>query len=119
MGKHFSRSALVFFAVVVGSAIGLPLWSDNTQPALGNQLATGGIAANGLITHVIDGSGRATRVVVVDPQQRSMGVYEISQDSGKIELMSVRKLTADLQMLEYNNTGISVEDIQKAHQRQQ
>jgi hypothetical protein len=119
MGENFSRLAFLSFVVAVGLAVGLQLWPNATQPVLGSQLASEGLAPNGLITHVIEGDGLVTRIIVVDQQLRSMGIYEISKESGEIQLMSVRRLTADLQMLEFNNTGISVEDIQKAHQRQQ
>lgn len=121
MGEHFSRLAYLSLVVAVGLVIGLQIWPETTQPALGNQLVSDGLAASsGLITHVVESDGQATRVIVVDPQLRSMGVYEISRESGKIELMSVRKLTADLQMLEFNsNTEFSVENIRKAHKRQQ
>ncbi len=119
MGENISRAAYFSFAVGVGLVIGLQLWPDSTQQALGNQLALGGLASNGLITHVQESEGRATRVIIIDPQLRSMGVYDISQDHGEIQLKSIRNLNADLQMLEFNSGGISPEDIQKAIQRQQ
>lgn len=119
MGEYISRAAYLSFAVTVALVIGLQLWPDTTQQALGNQLGTHGLASDGLITHIVESEGRPTRAIIIDPRLKVMGVYDISRDSGEIELKSVRRLTADLQMLEFNNAGTSVEDIQKALERQQ
>ncbi len=119
MGEYISRAAYLSFAVAVALVIGLQLWPDTTQQALGNQVRTGGLASNGLFAHILESEGRATRAIVIDPRLQVMGVYDISRDSGEIELKSVRSLSADLQMLEFNNTGTSVEDVQKALERQQ
>ncbi|NOY43498.1 MAG: hypothetical protein GXP26_16890 [Planctomycetes bacterium] len=119
MGEYISRAAYLSFAIAVALAAGLQFWPDTTQQALGNQPRTHGIASDGLITHIVETEGRPTRAIIIDPRLQVMGVYDISRDSGEIELKSVRKLTADLQMLEFNNAGVSVEDIQKALERQQ
>ena len=118
MGNFTGRWVYVSLALIVGIAFCLQFGSGDLQPAYGNQLAPLAGGANGLITYAQENEGRPTRVIIIDPQLRSMGVYEISQDKGEIELKSIRNVTADLQMLEYNNGGISPEDIQKALQRQ-
>jgi len=118
MGKNYSRVAYMSLALAIGLAVGLQLWSDSAQPALGNQLVSGEPVSEGLISHVLESDGKPTRVIIIDPQLRSMGVYDINREDGKIELKSVRRLTADLQMLEFKIDGVPVEDIQKALQRQ-
>ncbi len=78
----------------------------------------GGFGAAGLITHFHeDVSGGPTRVIVVDPTQKRMAVYHVPTDSGEIQLKSVRNLTVDLQVQEFNSGDPSPVDMQKTLQR--
>ena len=56
----------------------------------------------GLITQVTAENGQPLTVTVVDPRQRVMGVYQVDRATGEITLRSVRNLTWDLQMIEFN-----------------
>jgi hypothetical protein len=59
-------------------------------------------SAGALISHVIpDDTG--SKVVVIDGSQRVMAVYHVDKTSGAITLSSVRNLTWDLQMMQYNS----------------
>jgi hypothetical protein len=42
------------------------------------------------------------QIVVIDTQQKSMAVYQVEPNQGKIQLRSVRRLVWDLQMEEFN-----------------
>lgn len=91
------------------------LW--NWQPANAAPLIPTGLAGNGLITHVQDVDGRPLRVIVIDPAARVMGVYDISRETGEIQLKSVRDMSGDLQMLEFNSGAPSPADIKNSIQR--
>jgi hypothetical protein len=64
-----------------------------------------------LITHVLPSEGGAHAVVVVDPGQRVMAVYQVDKSTGEITLRSVRNLTWDLQMMEFNSGEPLPQDI--------
>ena len=91
------------------------LW--NWQPATAAPLIPTGMPGAGLITHVQDVDGRPLRVIVIDPAARVMGVYDISRDTGEIQLKSIRDLSADLQMLEFNSGAPSPADIKNSIKR--
>jgi hypothetical protein len=56
-----------------------------------------------LATHVFPSEGGPHAAVVVDGGQRVMAVYHFDRVSGDIVLRSVRNLTWDLQMMEFNS----------------
>jgi len=45
------------------------------------------------------------QVTVIDPRARVMSVYTIDHKSGEITLRSVRNITWDLQLIEFNATS--------------
>jgi len=56
-----------------------------------------------LITHVLPSEGGAQALVVVDPVQRVLAVYHVDKSTGEIGLRSVRNITWDLQLPEFNS----------------
>ena len=50
-------------------------------------------------------------VTVVDPRQRVMAVYHVDRSTGEISPKSVRNITWDLQMIEYNSGKPLPQDI--------
>lgn len=56
-----------------------------------------------LVTHVTADGGGPQVVTIIDPDTRVMAVYHVERATGEIALKSVRTLTWDLQMLEYNS----------------
>ena len=42
------------------------------------------------------------QIVVVDPSEKSMAVYHVEPAQGKVQLKSVRRLTWDLRMEQFN-----------------
>jgi hypothetical protein len=66
-----------------------------------------------LITHVPKAEGGPQAVVVVDPGQRVLAVYHVDKTTGEIALRSVRNITWDLQMVEFNSGEPLPRDIRK------
>jgi len=56
-----------------------------------------------LSTVVLAGDEHGQQFVVVDADMRTMGVYHVDRDSGRISLKSVRNFKWDLQMLHWNS----------------
>jgi hypothetical protein len=106
--------------VVVAAGVlsaGAWLWQVAGQNAVAAPVMPGNLSAGGFITHVLDDEGRPQRVIVIDSASRVMAVYDVVRDSGEIQLKSVRNITADLQMLEFNSGAPSPADIQETLQR--
>ncbi len=70
-----------------------------------------------LTTHVSDANGGALVVTVVDPKQRVMAVYHVDRVSGEISPKSVRNLTWDLQMIDFNSGNPLPQDIRNGLKR--
>ncbi|MEM8947605.1 MAG: hypothetical protein AAGD11_20715 [Planctomycetota bacterium] len=111
----YRRSWLVlaFAALMMGL-----LWGRAEKVPAQAELQAGGFGAARLITHFHeDAAGGPTRVIVVDPNLKRMAVYHVPTDSGAIQLKSVRNLTLDLQVQEFNSGDPSPIDMQKTLQR--
>jgi len=70
-----------------------------------------------LITHVSGTDGPVLTVTVVDPKQRVMAVYHVDRASGEISPKSVRNITWDLQMIEFNSGSPLPQDIRNGLKR--
>jgi hypothetical protein len=70
----------------------------------------------GLFTKVTAESGQPLIVTVVDPRQRAMAIYHVDRATGEIALKSVRNLTWDLQMVQYNSGNPLPQDIRSGLQ---
>ena len=93
-------------------------WGQIDVAPVQGQPVMGGLGAGGLITHFYDDpNGGPTRVIVVDPLQKRMAVYHVPVDSGAIQLKSVRNLTIDLQVQDFNSGDPSPIDMEKMLQR--
>jgi len=67
--------------------------------------------AGNLITHVSAIEGQPLVVTVIDTNQRAMAVYFVDRQTGEITLRSVRNLTWDLQMSNFNTGKPLPQDI--------
>jgi hypothetical protein len=85
--------ALLGAGLVIASMAGAPgVHAAPPQSAVGSELIT-------LTTAV--GEHRQ-QLTVIDPKLRVMAVYQIDDTSGEIALKSVRNISWDLQMTEFN-----------------
>lgn len=101
-------------ATIMGGLV-LWFWGSHVPEdrALAAPLAPAPFGTGGLITHVQELEGKLLRIVVVDPNHRVMGVYDLGRENGEIKLRSIRNLNADLQMNQYNSEEPSPADIKK------
>lgn len=102
---HFGAlGTLLVLGLIVGRG-----WSE-TPAVVGGSNATYQPASN-LITHVPPAEGGPQAIVVVDPAQRVLAVYHVDRSTGEITLRSVRNVTWDLQMVEFNSGKPMPQDI--------
>ena len=112
MRRAFDRSAYwklaaiaaVIFSVAWGRVDVAPVQADLVPQA---------IQAGGLIAHFHESGDGLSRVTVLDPAQRRMAVYHVNSESGAIQLKSVRNLSIDLQLQDFNSGDPSPIDMQK------
>jgi hypothetical protein len=64
-----------------------------------------------LFTHVTATDGLPLTVTVVDTRQRVMAVYHVDRTTGESTLKSVRNITWDLQMTDFNTGKPLPQDI--------
>jgi hypothetical protein len=64
-----------------------------------------------LITHVTAADGQPQVVTVIDPRQRVLAVYHVDRATGSISFKSLRNVTWDLQMIDYNSGDPLPQDI--------
>ena len=84
--------------------IGAPPPVDATPVRIGGQAAAAS-AAGDMIVHTAPLASGRTQVVVVDVGRRALAVYHVEPDQGVIGLKSVRNITADLQLDEFNTAA--------------
>ncbi len=111
------RQGICLAVVALGIGLLASGWQLNRDAAFAAPIMPSGVGAMGLITHVQELEGKLLRVVVIDPAQRVMGVYDISRETGEIQPKSIRNFNADLQMLEFNSGGPSPAEIQGSLER--
>jgi hypothetical protein len=102
------------FGVVLGTLLVLGLivgsgWSE-TPTVVGSPNVPYQPTSN-LITHVPPAEGGPQAIFVVDPAQRVLAVYHVDKSTGEIALRSVRNITWDLQMVEFNSGKPLPQDI--------
>lgn len=105
-------------AAAAVAAAGVFCWYADAHTAEASQPTALASGTAGMISHVLEAEGRSTRVVVIDPTLRVMAVYEIGREKGEIKFLSSRNLSYDMQMLGYNSTDPSPEDIKKTLEMQ-
>jgi len=109
-----------FWVVLVGIVAWFMGWPAGAGPVFG--VPTGGvpagIAQRSLISYVQTSESKPTSVILIDPVQQVMSVYQISREKSEIQLKSVRKFSWDLGLTDYNTSSPMPEEIQNGLQRQ-
>jgi hypothetical protein len=112
------RRSLVGALLCAGFVIAVTAWPGSSESALDSPL--NGLPAaqsNGLVMHVAAADSQSQVVTVIDPQQRVLAVYFVDRASGKIVPKSIRNITWDLQMIEFNSGDPLPQDIRNGLQR--
>src|SRR3954452_11473444 len=106
--------ALLGASLVIAVAGGRGGSEQPYAPPMDSPARSGG---NELITNVTATDGAALTVPVIDPKQRVMAVYHVDRNTGEISPKSVRNLTWDLQMIEFNSGSPLPQDIRNGLKR--
>jgi hypothetical protein len=102
--------AVLVMAANAGTGVSESAYSPPANyPAIAN--------APELITHVTAAEGQSQLITVIDPSERVMAVYHVDRATGQITPKSIRKITWDLQMIEFNSGDPSPQDIRSGLQR--
>jgi hypothetical protein len=91
-------------AVLAIAAAGL---AGSRGEVLGQQLPASFRDASGAELIAVPGplNEKGQLLTVIDPRFRSLSVYQIDRETGKVELRSVRTIHWDLQMTEFNSAS--------------
>jgi hypothetical protein len=114
------RRSLFGALLIAGLVIAATAGRSSTEPAFGGTADVGipsTLVGDGLIAQVTSADGLPLTVTVIDPGQRVMGVYHVDRETGEIALRSVRNLTWDLQMIEFNSGKPLPQDVRGGLQR--
>jgi len=109
------RKSSVLSAMLVTLLLGVGLaFRSEVSAQLGNEqsplLGDAG-SGNGLIAVELDGNEVFDALALIDPVARKMSVYHVDRSNGEITLRSVRNVTWDLQLDEFNGTNPTPRDI--------
>jgi hypothetical protein len=99
------RQAGFGFVVLLVLGLGLFGWTNPNDVLQAQQVPASVkplMLADGLIALSSDTADGRQQVAVIDAKSRVMSVYHIDHKTGTIELKSVRSLSADLELDEYN-----------------
>jgi len=94
------RNAAIGVSLAVAVAAMSAAWGGKANPA--NAQENLSAIGSGLIA-LSSVADNQQQIAVIDPQQRVMSIYHVDLTSGKIELKSVRNITWDLQIEQFNS----------------
>lgn len=105
----------VSLLALAGLVLALVAGRDRSDKAFGQRSDfSANLHAPGLISHVTAPDGQQQTLTVIDPGERVVAVYHVDRSTGSIALKSVRNITWDLQMIEYNSGEPLPQDIRAA-----
>ena len=111
------RHSFVGALLGAGLVIAVTAGQGSSEPAYGPSNSLPAVQSDGLITHVTAADSQPQVVTVIDPRQRVMAVYHVDRATGKILPKSIRNITWDLQMIEFNSGDPLPQDIRNGLQR--
>ena len=110
---------LLVLAVLAAGIVGL---ADAQAPRVGHERAAASqdrtAGSPDLLALSHDGPDGRQQITVVDPRQRVMAVYHVDRASGALALKSVRNLTWDLQIEDFNSGTPAPRDIRALKEQQ-
>ena len=114
--------ALLVLALVVAGVVGL---ADAQGPRASHERAAADrtsqdrvASSPDLLALSHDGPDGRQQITIVDPRQRVMAVYHVDRVSGALALKSVRNLTWDLQIEDFNSGTPAPRDIRALKDQQ-
>jgi hypothetical protein len=114
--RHSLFGALLGASLVIAVGAG----RGSSEPAYAPQIdAPTRAASNSELTTYVNatGDGQPLTVTVIDTRQRVMAVYHVDRGTGVITPKSVRNITWDLQMIEFNSGNPLPQDIRNGLKR--
>jgi hypothetical protein len=110
---------LLVVAALAGGIVG---FADSQAPRGGHERAAASqdrtASSPDLLALAHDGPDGRQQVTIVDPRQRVMAVYHVDRVSGALALKSVRNLTWDLQIEDFNSGTPAPRDIRALKEQQ-
>ena len=105
--------------VFVGAAVVWTIAGISSQPQAWAVPRAGeaNVQVGGDLIAMSAAAGDWQQVTLVDPRLRTMGVYHVDNKNGVITLKSVRNITWDLQMVEFNATDPTPRDLRSQRER--
>ncbi|MBN1854186.1 MAG: hypothetical protein JW829_15770 [Pirellulales bacterium] len=103
--------------IATGLAVAWLGWHVITVPVYGQPEAESVHHRGDLIAIQLPGDSTGERVIIVDSQRRSIAVYHISKDQGKIRLESMRNIESDLRMTSFNSHSPTPEEVRLGLER--
>ena len=97
----FRKNTVVGVLLVAGLAAWVATAFNSRSPLYANPVH--GAASNDLIALTLPQGDHRQHLVLVDPQRRVVGVYQVDPTTGEVALRSVRNVSWDLQMTEFNS----------------
>ncbi len=92
--------------LAIGAWLGYP-----SPPGARGQGGLGRVDGGPLLAFDGAAADGSRQLVVIDPQRRVMGIYQIDPKTSAIKLKSVRQLQWDLAMDEFNSSNPSPQEI--------
>ena len=86
-------------------------WVASEPVAVGQGPITPYASSGALVAHVAASDVGPQAVTVIDPDRRVMAVYHVDRATGEIALKSVRNLSWDLELVEFNSAAPLPQDI--------
>jgi hypothetical protein len=109
--RAWAGGMLLGAIVVVVGALGFPE-AQAQRPAAGERATS-----TDLIALSFDGGEGRQQITVVDPQNRVMAVYHVDRATGGLALKSVRHLTWDLLIEDFNSANPTPREIRALTQQ--
>jgi hypothetical protein len=107
------RRSLFGVLLIAGLVIAATIGRGSSEYAVGGtgDVPTLSLQDTGLFTQVTAENGQPLILTVVDPRERALAIYHVDRGTGEITLKSVRNLTWDLQMVQFNSGNPLPQDI--------
>ncbi len=112
--RHSLVGAMLAAGLVIAATAGRTSSQQHVEPPVDLESRAGG---GELFAHVTAAEGQPQTVTVIDPRQRVMAIYHVERATGQITPKSVRNITWDLQMIEFNSGNPLPQDIRNGLQR--